>query len=433
MTMLPNIVAIARREFTVRARTRSYLVGTVLILLGVVAIAFVPVVFGYFDRTDSQRIAVWVDAGVDGDPAATLGALLNPAQGGQDPQAPAEFEVVSVPDIGAARGDMERGEYVAVLGVERPEAGDLRFRLYTNQSSAGRTAQLVRQASQTLTIGDRLGRLGISPGDQAALFAPPDYGVVTPDPSPGEAELGAAYLLGFSMTILIFMLILLYGTWVAMSVVEEKSSRVMEVILNAATPFQLLTGKVLGVGAIALTQYAAIITVGIVAVLAQGPIAALVLGEPADGVTLPQGLTVQMLLLLGVYGVLGFLLYAVLFAAAGSLVSRQEDVNQAVMPMTLLSSAGYFVGVYAATGFLDMQAGWMTVLAQVPFLSPFIMLSRVSAGQAAAWEVGLSVILLIVSIVVALWIAARIYAAGVLLYGQRPGLRAILRMARSGM
>jgi ABC-2 type transport system permease protein len=206
----------------------------------------------------------------------------------------------------------------------------------------------------------------------------------------------------------------------------------MEVILNAATPFQLLAGKVLGVGAVALVQYLAILVSGFAAIVAQGPVSSLVLGETAATVGLPEGLTAAMLVLLGVYGVLGFLLYAVLYAAAGSLVSRQEDVNQAVMPMTLVSTVGYLVAVYAATGLFDLRDAWLAVLAQVPFFSPFMMLSRVTAGDVALWEILLSVVLLAVSILGALWLAARIYAAGVLLYGQRPGLRAIWGLVRAG-
>jgi ABC-2 type transport system permease protein len=235
------------------------------------------------------------------------------------------------------------------------------------------------------------------------------------------------------MTVLIFMIILMYGTWIAMSVVEEKSSRVMEVVLNAATPFQLLAGKVFGVGAVALTQYAAIVLAGGAALLAQGPVASAVLGEAGTATALPEGLTLELLLLFGVYGVLGFLLYASLYAAAGSLVSRQEDVNTVVLPMTLLSTGGYLVGIYAATGLLDIRAGWIVVLSQVPFVSPFMMLGRIATGVAAPWEVVVSVGLLVVFIGGALWLAARIYAAGVLLYGQRPSLRAIVRLVRVGM
>jgi ABC-2 type transport system permease protein len=225
----------------------------------------------------------------------------------------------------------------------------------------------------------------------------------------------------------------MYGTWIAMSVVEEKSSRVMEVVLNAATPFQLLAGKVFGVGAVALTQYAAIVLAGGAALLAQGPVASAVLGEAGTATALPEGLTLELLLLFGVYGVLGFLLYASLYAAAGSLVSRQEDVNTVVLPMTLLSTGGYLVGIYAATGLLDIRAGWIVVLSQVPFVSPFMMLGRIATGVAAPWEVVVSVGLLVVFIGGALWLAARIYAAGVLLYGQRPSLRAIVRLVRVGM
>jgi ABC-2 type transport system permease protein len=207
----------------------------------------------------------------------------------------------------------------------------------------------------------------------------------------------------------------------------------MEVILNAATPLQLLSGKVLGVGAVALTQYAAILLAGAAAVLAQGELARMVLGESSNGVGLPAGLTIGMLLLLGVFGVLGFLLYGVLYAAAGSLVSRQEDVQAAVMPLALVSTAGYLVAVYASMGLIDIDRGWLALLALVPFVSPFLMLSLVTAGEVSAPEIVLAVVLLVAAIGAAMWIAARIYAAGVLLYGQRPGLRSIWRMARAGM
>jgi ABC-2 type transport system permease protein len=242
--------------------------------------------------------------------------------------------------------------------------------------------------------------------------------------------MGSSYLLAFGMTLLIFMMIVLYGNWVAMSVVEEKSSRVMEVILNAASPFELLGGKVFGVGSAAFLQYLAILLAGGLALLLQDRVATLVLGAGA-GVSLPEGLTVTLLVLFCVYGVLGFLLYAVLYAAAGSLVSRQEDVNGAVMPMTMITMVGYLIAVYAGTGLLDIRAGWVAVLSQIPFISPFIMPSRIAAGQVTGWEVALSIVILVATIPVALWIAARVYAAGVLLYGQRPSMRAVWRLMRS--
>jgi ABC-2 type transport system permease protein len=114
-------------------------------------------------------------------------------------------------------------------------------------------------------------------------------------------------------------------------------------------------------------------------------------------------------------------------------VSRQEDVQAAVMPLALVSTAAYLIAVYSSTGLLDIHDDWIAVLALIPFVSPFLMLSRVTAGAATVPEVALAIGLLVVSIAIALWIAARIYSAGVLLYGQRPGLRSIWRMARTGM
>jgi ABC-2 type transport system permease protein len=162
-------------------------------------------------------------------------------------------------------------------------------------------------------------------------------------------------------------------------------------------------------------------------------VASLVLGDPAAASGLPEGLTPALLLAFGTYGVMGFLVYATLYAAAGSLVSRMEDVNSAVMPMTLLSTAGYMIGIYAAMGLLDIKAGWIAVLTQVPFLSPFMMLGRIAVGEATPLEVGLSLALLAVTIAAALWVAARIYSVGVLLYGSRPGAKAVWRLLREGM
>jgi len=437
---LSNIIAVARREFTVRARTRSFRVGTAVLILGVIVLAFVPVIGRYLDRGGTERIGLQVAVSdLTVDPAATLDALLNATTSTDATPGRTRYEVVAVSDLAAARSEAVDGKMAAILAIERAPTGDLRFSFYAKDPSgigAARTGALLHQAANALTIADRLERLGVAPADQAGLLAPAAFDIERADPTDSRPAAGAdeatTYLLGFGMTILIFMMVVLYGNWVAMSVVEEKSSRVMEVILNAATPFQLLTGKVLGVGAVALVQYVAIIVAGGAAIAAQGPVSDLVLGDTAGGSGLPQGLTAGMLALLGIYGVLGFLLYAVLYAAAGSLVSRQEDVNQAVMPMTLVSTVGYIVAVYAATGLLDIGSGWMTVLSQVPFFSPFMMLSRVTAGAVEAWEIVLSVALLALAIAAALWLAARIYAAGVLLYGQRPGVRSIWRLVRAG-
>jgi ABC-2 type transport system permease protein len=440
MSTMSHIQAVARREARVRIRTRTFVLGTAFLVFGVVAIALVPVIVQYVEGNATQRVAVYVGASDLGtDPAPTLRALLNatPSTGAVEvsPSTHEAVTITTVNDLAAARAEVTAGRTNAVLAIERGPDAELVFTLYTNDPATGRTAQLIGQAASAVAVADRLDRLGVAPADQAALFGPATYAVKWPDPTRTEptqdsAAMGSSYLLAFGITLLIFMMIVLYGNWVAMSVVEEKSSRVMEVILNAATPFELLGGKVLGVGAAAALQYLAILVAGGLALVLQDRVAAAVLGSSA-GVSLPEGLTITLLVLFCVYGVLGFLLYAVLYAAAGSLVSRQEDVNGAVMPMTMVTLVGYMIAVYAATGLLDIRAGWVAILSQVPFISPFLMPSRIAAGDVSGWEVALSIAILLVTIPAALWIAARVYAAGVLLYGQRPSMRAVWRLMRS--
>jgi ABC-2 type transport system permease protein len=439
MSTRANIVTIARREYTVRVRTRSFALGTLLLVAGVVLIAFLPLVIRQIDQGDTTKIAVAADEpGLAEGAAASISALLNAsstATGIPDPTA-ADYIVTAVDDVDAARAQTAEGEWSGVLHVGRGATGELTFVLYTDDNSGGRTPTLVRQAATAFAVADRLDRLGIDAGDQATLFAPAQVEVRWPDPDKTEPtqDLQAGIsqdMLGFGMTILIFMIILMYGNWVAMSVVEEKSSRVMEVILNAATPFQLLAGKVIGVGSVAFTQYVAVVAAGLISLLLQGPVASLVAGAGASSLT--QGLTPGLLLLFAAYGVLGFLLFASLFAAAGSLVSRTEDVNAVVMPLTLIATAGYLLGVYSSMGLIDSDAGWVATLAVVPLTSPFMMLGRVAAAQAAPWEIVLSLALLVGAIVLAIWVAARIYTVGVLLYGSRPGWRTVMRLLREGM
>ncbi len=441
MSTTSNVLNIARREIVVRTRTRSFLGATLLLVLGVLVIALLPVIIAKIDAGSASKIAlVAPDETTASRASAMIASLLNTTS--VDPTAPAggapDFEVTVSTDLASARQLVLTGGYTGALAIARAADGNLAFSYYTNESATGRTPSLLRQAANAVAVGDRLDRLSIAPSEQAVLFAPAAFTVGWPDPQRTDPirDMTASVsqdLLGFGMTLLIFMIVIMYGNWVAMSVVEEKSSRVMEVILNAATPFQLLAGKVFGVGAVAFIQYAAVVGTGVVALLLEPTMGSAVLGSSGPSVELPQGLTPVLLVVFGVYGILGFLLYAALFAAAGSLVSRQEDVNAVVMPMTLLSTGGYLIGVYASTGILDIRAGWIMALTQVPFLSPFMMLGRVATGVAQPWELALSIALLVATILCAIWVAARIYTVGVLLYGQRPGPRVIWRLLREGM
>src|SRR6476659_4652472 len=272
---LTNILTIARREFTVRARTRSYRVGTVIVVLGVLLFAFLPVLGQLIQGGEQKTIGLYVNAAdLAHDPQATFTAMLNASQTQGQANGPGPsvtYNIVPVAYIASARDGVTKGTYSGALAIERGSDGDLDFTYYTKDPtsvSEGLTSALVQQAAQSYSVADRLARLGIDPGQQANLFAPVAFDSQAADPTRATG-LGGNFVLGFGLSILVFMTIILYGSWIAMSVVEEKSSRVVEVVLNAATPFQLLSGKVIGVGGLALLQYLAIIAAAMVAFVAQ--------------------------------------------------------------------------------------------------------------------------------------------------------------------
>ncbi|HEX5452025.1 MAG TPA: ABC transporter permease [Candidatus Limnocylindrales bacterium] len=432
---LRNVFLVAKREYLSRVRTRTFIFSTVALMVLVTALAVAPIAIAWFGRGEGgARVAVYIGPGVSVPASEVAGELA--AQLNTDPANPVADTSVTT-DLAGARARVVDGGLTGVLDVERSASGDLAFTYITTANPTfDRLPSLVGQATNGLAVRDRLDRLGISAADQAGLFAKVDYETANPAPESGGptsgAEAAARFGIGFGLTILIFMAILLYGQWIAQSVAEEKSSRVMEVILNAASPFQLLGGKVAGVGVLALTQYVLIAIPAGVVLLFQGQIRTLVLGSAGSGSALPPGLSVPLLATFGLFFLLGFGLYSVLYAAAGSLVSRQEELNQLIGPLTMISTGGYLIAAWSASGILDLEKFPMTLLSYVPFLSPYLMLARFSSGGAGAVEVLVAAALLAVTIVGALWVAARIYSAGVLLYGQQPGFRKAWAALRAG-
>ncbi|HTK45429.1 MAG TPA: ABC transporter permease [Patescibacteria group bacterium] len=442
---IPNIIAVARREFMSRARTRTFRLTTVLLVVAGTALALAPILFQWLEGESSgDRVEVIVgDAAPSVDVVTALGQILNSASGpsipvgGQD-TAP-KFRVVAATDVAAARADVLGGSSIAALALDRATdaAADLTFDLYSKDSALNRKVQLIRQAAISIAIQDRLTRAGVSPVDQAHLFTPPSFNVLPADPNakPGlnPNEDPTAFLVGFGLSIAIFMAIILYGQWIAYSVAEEKNSRVMEIVLAAATPFQLLAGKVVGVGGLAILQYFIVAIPMILAVVFQGQIAALILGGAAGAGSgaITAGLQFSTIAAFGVLFVLGFAIYACLYAGAASLVSRQEEINQIVAPLTFVSVAGYLVATYAGTGLIPIDSPIVVILSFVPLFSPYLMLTRLSLGTAGPLDFAIAVVLLLLAIPAVLWFAARLYRSGVLMYGQSPTPRTLWKALRA--
>jgi ABC-2 type transport system permease protein len=201
----------------------------------------------------------------------------------------------------------------------------------------------------------------------------------------------------------------------------------MELMISAASPRQLLVGKVLGIGGAGLTQYLAIAVPAVLVLAFQDEIAGAVLG--AGGAGLPTGgLTIGLLAAYGVFFLLGFALFALIYAAVGSFVSRPDDLQTLSLPLSLVAMAGYLSALVVLLG---GGAGSLSRLASlVPPFSPFAMLARLMVSDVHPVEVAASVAILLATIAFVSIATVRIYATGVLLYGQRPGLRGFIAAAR---
>ena len=428
--LFPNAWYVAVREYRSRATSKSFVFGTLLLAGIAFAATQLPVLIDVAQGTAQTRVEIFVKAsGLPSDAPAVMDQILNGKQADSNSHKTYALSWFVGGDQASAQSALEAGKFDALLVVDRDaKSHDLVFTLRTDMPSDGRQVQTISGATQMLAIEDGLVRAGTS---TASVLSPTNMKVL-PVSSSGTAATNSlsqeisSTLLSTGLIVLIFMAIITYGTWVAMSVAEEKGSRVMELMLNATTPLQMLAGKVIGNGAAGLTQYGIILGAVVGGLVAQGPIYRAVQGSSSSSSAF-GGLSVPVLAAFAVLFVLGFLLYSLLYAALGSLVSRQEDVQSATSPLMMLIMVGYFMSIF---GLQTIDETWVKIASFIPFFSPYLMLARVSVGQVALWEFGLAVILLIAAIAVALVVAARIYSAGVLLYGQRVGLRQILRAAR---
>lgn len=435
-TLFPNAWYITVREYRSRVRTRSFVIGTILLAVVAFAATQLPVLIDVSTVTTQARVAVVVEApGMPADSRQVLDSALNGAATAGGHKA-FLLTWLGASDLSTAQKALEAGRYDGLLIIDRLLApgqtagdqpkGDLAFTIRTDAPEDGTEIKTAKNALTALEIEDRLYRAGTSTAAVTAPFtidvAP--IGGAAAEPKNISTEISET-LLSTGLIVLIFMAIITYGVWVAMSVAEEKGSRVMELMLNATTPLQMLAGKVMGNGAAGLTQYGIIMAAVVGGLLAQGPIHKEVVGTDASAPF--GGLDPAVLAAFVVLFVFGFLLYSLLYAALGSLVSRQEDVQSATSPLMMLIMVGYFMSVF---GLQSIDEAWVKIASFIPFFSPYLMLARVAVGHVEAWEFGLAVVLLAATTLVALFVAARIYSAGVLLYGQRVGLRQILRAAR---
>jgi ABC-2 type transport system permease protein len=373
----------ARRELAERTRERSFLISTLVTLAILCAIIVVPRLFG------AGRPPTF-DVGLVGAASQPLGQAL----AGQAPAAGIRVRLRQPADAAAAEAGVDGGALdLAILDGRQ---------LLVKSELDDRLEVLVQAASRAVRAQQSLSRAGLDQSRIQAALAPPPLPVRSLRPV--DEATRAKRNIATVGVLLLFGQLSGYGFAVASGVVEEKATRVVEVLLAAVRPVQLLAGKVIGVGLVGLLQLLLIGVVGLVVATSTG------------AVSLPAGTagTVGSVML---WFLLGYAFYASLFAVAGAIVSRQEELQNSATPLNLVLVGSFILALNLALR--DPGSTLATVSSFLLPVAPMIVPVRIAAGEAAAWQVALSLAIMLAAIVVVVLLAARLYAGAVLRTGAR--------------
>jgi len=385
MRPLRTVALVARREFDSRVRTKSFVIG---LLVTVVLLGAITVGPALLADDDGQRLGL---VGSGPDPAL----LTTSAE-----QAGLKLVPVEVADERTARRQVADGELdAALVGTRIVVENEF------DPVLRGVLEGALTQSAVAAALADR----GVDPQVLSTAVEGAALQVTALDPPQPQAAERTG--IAFIVVVVMYFQLLTFGIAVAMGVVEEKTSRVVEVLLSTIRPWQLLLGKVLGIGAAGLVQLVVLGAVG----LGVGT---------ATGVITLTGTAVSVFLASLGWFLLGFLFFAVLYAAAGALVSRQEELNAVTTPMTLLILAPFFVAIYSVQ---SPGGGLAETLAWVPPFSPILMPIQQASGEAGLGLTVLAVALMLVATAVFTWLGGRVYAGAVLRSGARVRVKDALR------
>jgi ABC-2 type transport system permease protein len=379
---------IAKREIDSRWAQKGFRWGTLVFLLVIGAAALLPKFIGGGDGRTSYDVGI-VTQGSDSARDDALRQALGSVGG-----AGVSIKVSDVASAADGRDQVRTSDLDAVIDGNRILA----------RSDTDPVVGLVQAAVSATIFEAALRAAGLSDAQIADVLSAPAPSVESVETSDKAARRGIATV----VVVLLFAQLIGYCSWVGLGVVEEKSSRVVELILATVRPWQLLLGKLLGIGALAVGQLLAMGAVALGVIKVSGSLSLPAGAYGAIGITF-------------VWFVLGFAFFAAMSAALASLVSRQEEVSGVMLPVTATLMVSYFLA-FVVTASSDSTLA--QVVAIVPPVSSLAMPARVAGGDVPAWQIALSLVLLIVATALVLVVAARIYRAAVLHSGSRVGLRA---------
>ncbi len=416
-----KVWAVVRREFVERVRTKWFWISAILGPVFFAVIIFVPVLLS---RGGGVRQIVVVDGTRTGF-GERVAEVLSAGRSFRARRVAAEAGVL---DTLTAEVEAKRLDGFLIITDDLTETGRAEYRA-SNVSSIQAIEELQRALSR-LVVKVRLEREGVNPAvvDRAQIPVALDTKKISRGRTTAESA-GGSFFMAYIMAVLLFMAILLYGVNVMSSVLEEKTNRIMEVLVSSLKPFEMMLGKVLGVGAVSFFQF---LIWGVSARLLFSQRQALLRrmtgeADASQAFQMPPIPAATIAIFLAFF-LGGFLLYSAMFAAVGAMSGNEQEARQAQQPVTYLLMISY-LSIFALTN--DPNSSFSMSLSLIPFTSPIAMPVRWTAGNLPFSEVLASLAVLFVAIAGVTWIAARIYRVGILMTGKRPNLKELVRWVRA--
>jgi ABC-2 type transport system permease protein len=420
-----KIWLVIKREYLTRVRTKGFILSTVgfpLFSVGIFALSF-----ALATRKADHPLKFSILDNLGGLTPQILTGLTEKLPDGRP-----RFQLVRNWDrpasVAMAREELTRqvrdGQLDGYLEVPKDILEGKEAALHTGSSNDFQTARAIGRALDNAVIARRLSDRGVHIDNLGEVMRGIDLTTVKVTKTGESEENGQSLMVQMSIVMILYITLLVYGIMTMRSVLEEKTTRVVEILVSSLKPSHLLTGKILGVGAVALTQYLIWAgTAGLVSAYGAAAGAAFWPGAAAPKFHLPISYLVYPFL----FFLVGYFLYASLYATLGSVVSSEEDLQQVQLPVTLILVACFILYPIIQRA---PNSPLSIALSLFPFSSPILMVFRITVQTPPFWQIALSLALGVATIVGIIQVSAKIYRVGILMYGKRPSLVEVLRWLR---
>ncbi|ASS92790.1 ABC transporter permease [Peribacillus simplex] len=404
-----NFWIVLSHTYLSKLKTKSFIISTIIMMALILVLTNISNLIDKFDSDDQEKVAV-----IDQTEDSLFDSYKNAVTGVND-----DLSIISAQDEKEAEKMVSAEEIVGYLLIEKDDSLGFKGTYKANQISDSAVSNDLLLALTQLKGQITAKELNLTGQQIAQLNTPPAFDTIALQKNAKtEEDLNQARGLVYVLLFVIYFGVLMYATMIAMEVATEKTSRVMEILISSVPPVTQMFAKIMGVALLSLTQMILFFGVGYFSIkqnltgMDEGFFSFFGFGST----------DISTIIYAIIFALLGYFLYATLAACLGSVVSKIEDVQQMISPMTMLVVIAFMIAMF---GLGNPSASYITITSFIPFFTPMIMFLRVGMLEVQFWEIAISIAVLILTIVLLGIIGAKIYRGGVLMYGSSKSLKSI--------